>query len=919
MTYTDTGIFSSTGDSITWTRDDLGRITSLTDPDGHIIAYDYDAHGDLIQVTDQVGNATSFTYRNNRAHFLDTLTDPLGDQAIRTEYDETGRVTAIYDALGNSINQMFDLDNNREIIQDQLGNDTTLVYDDRGNILQEIDPLGHSIIHSYDENDNEIATTGKRGFTTTFTYDTRGNITSVTDALGGVTTTTYNQFGQVLTQTDALGRLSSNTYDLFGNLTVATDAGGFTQMFTYDDVGRVVTHTDEAGFTTRFVYGNGPSPTQVINPDSSSRFIEYNIFGQVTRSEDELGRITLITFDRRGLPISLTDPLGAVTHFAFDANGRLTSLTDPAGNVTQYEFDSFGNLVRKIDPLGLVTAYDYDALNRLVRLTDRNARLTEYTYDSVGNLTTERWLTNGSVVRETTSTYDEAGNLLTIQDPDSRYTFTYDELGRVLSDDNLGTSNSARLILTYAYDVVGNLLSTTDNFGVTVTSSYDQWNLLASRTWTGSSIDPVRVEFTYDERGLRNSVTRYGDATGTSLIGSTMAGYDDRGRLIDLDHRDAVDAVFADYDWLFDEAGQITQESYNGNVVDYTYDDFGQLMIADHSDQTDENYTYDENGNRTNTGYETGPANQLTTDGTFNYDYDAEGNLIRKAEIATGKFVEYHYDHRNRLVQATTYSADGISLQEIDFTYDAFDRRIAKSVDTDGVGPESLETHIFLYDGLHTWADADASGTINARYLYGNVIDELIARYRVNEGVAWYLTDHLGTVRDIVDASGTVIDHVEYDSFGNIVSETDAAAGDRFKFTGREWDIETGLYYYRTRYYDAITGRFISTDPLSFSAGDPNPYRYVFNSTTIFLDPLGLVEITVEGVFDEETGLPVTASVARAEAALHRNLIATLQETLHGLPGTSAMAELIRQTLIATQEDLTLIIRFLAKLDQSGL
>ncbi|MGD9126842.1 MAG: RHS repeat-associated core domain-containing protein [Planctomycetia bacterium] len=263
------------------------------------------------------------------------------------------------------------------------------------------------------------------------------------------------------------------------------------------------------------------------------------------------------------------------------------------------------------------------------------------------------------------------------------------------------------------------------------------------------------------------------------------------------------------------------------------------MTSADHSVQSDETYTYDANGNRTNTGYVVDAANRLTSDGTYNYTYDAEGNLTTKTEIATGNVTEYTYDHRNRLVLVQEKSSGGIILNEVEYTYDALDRRIAKTVDADGEGPQAAETTHFAYDGEHIWADFDNSGVITARYLYGNSIDQLIARYRPVEGTAWYLTDHLGTVRDIVNAAGTLINHIDYDSFGNILAQTDPAAGDRFTYTGREFDAETGLYYYRARYYDPITGRFISEDPISFAAGDANLYRYVGNSPLMAIDPSG--------------------------------------------------------------------------------
>lgn len=146
----------------------------------------------------------------------------------------------------------------------------------------------------------------------------------------------------------------------------------------------------------------------------------------------------------------------------------------------------------------------------------------------------------------------------------------------------------------------------------------------------------------------------------------------------------------------------------------------------------------------------------------------------------------------------------------------------------------------FVYDSEHVWADIDGSGDVTARYLYADAVDEVLARYQTGNGVAWYLTDHLGSVRDIADADGDVVDHLDYDSFGNVVAETSPAYGDRIKFTGREYDPETGLYYYRARYFDPATGRFTTQDPIGFAAGDANPYRYVGNQPLVATDPSGL-------------------------------------------------------------------------------
>jgi RHS repeat-associated protein len=145
-----------------------------------------------------------------------------------------------------------------------------------------------------------------------------------------------------------------------------------------------------------------------------------------------------------------------------------------------------------------------------------------------------------------------------------------------------------------------------------------------------------------------------------------------------------------------------------------------------------------------------------------------------------------------------------------------------------------------MYDGANPYADFDGSGSLTYRYLFGPAVDMILARMDASDDVAWYLTDHLGSVRDIADLTGTVIDHIQYDSFGNILSETNPTAGDRFKFTGREYDEATAQYYYRARYYDPAVGRFIAEDPLRLAAGDANLYRYVRNQPTANTDPSGM-------------------------------------------------------------------------------
>ena len=155
---------------------------------------------------------------------------------------------------------------------------------------------------------------------------------------------------------------------------------------------------------------------------------------------------------------------------------------------------------------------------------------------------------------------------------------------------------------------------------------------------------------------------------------------------------------------------------------------------------------------------------------------------------------------RGECAVASNIRAPNDNVEALSF-YDALNRRI--KIDDSGT------TTWTVYDGTNPYADFNSSGTLQERYLSGPgvvngaIVDQLLARTNSSGTTAWYLTDKLGSVGDIVNStSGGTLDHIVYDSFGNIVTETDAANGDRFKFAGMEYDSTTQQYYDRARDYD---------------------------------------------------------------------------------------------------------------------
>jgi RHS repeat-associated protein len=181
---------------------------------------------------------------------------------------------------------------------------------------------------------------------------------------------------------------------------------------------------------------------------------------------------------------------------------------------------------------------------------------------------------------------------------------------------------------------------------------------------------------------------------------------------------------------------------------------------------------------------------------------------------------------------------NGNILDSVEYTYDVYDRRIGKSVDSDGDGNADLEER-FVLDGDEITLVFDGQGNLIERFLHGVMVDQVLAQENGDGSVYLALADNQGSIRYVLDNSGNVINEIIYNSFGEVTSESNPSVDFRFGYTGRELDEETGLYYYRSRYYDSTVGRFISEDAIGFEGGDANLYRYVINSPVNYTDPYG--------------------------------------------------------------------------------
>jgi RHS repeat-associated protein len=771
LTFTAAGILHSRGKSVSFVRDGQGRITRITDPNGNVRTYSYDAAGGIVDAGQVAGNATSFSY--NGSHGLLSIVDPRGIAPARNEYDAAGRLVRHTDASGKTVNYTHDVDNRQEIITDRLGHQTVYEYDNRGNLLRVTDPLGNVRTKTYDAQDNPLTEVDGLGNVTRFTYDAVGNLLSKTDSLGNVTRYTYDSQGHLLTTTDPLGRVVRHAYDVFGNRTSTTDAAGSVWRTTYDSSGRplqevdplgnVTQHahdaaghriatTDPLGVTTRNTYdSNGnlltrevtrttPSGPEVlrtqhvydrldrlvktIHPDGSVEETIYNSIGKAILNIDPLGRRTAHDYDAIGQLVRTTHPDQTTELWTYDAEGRKASFTDRDGEVTSYRYDALGRLVEVEHPDGTKNTRTLDAAGHAIAETDERGNRTLFELDALGR--TLR--TTDALGHVTSSTYDANGNRTSETGPDGETTrYEYDVNNRQVRE--IGPEGG---VTAKTYDALGRVTAETDAIGLTTQFEYDA----AGRLTRVQDALGGTTRFTYDEVGkpafrvdANGHVTTFEHDAMGRLIRRTLPlgmsetwAYDAAGNLIRKTDFKGHASTLA-----YDVMNQVTTEEPDPGLgqpaIRFTYTPGGwRASMADGSGVT--TYAYDRRGRRISKG---------RPEGTLTYTRDAVGNVTSiRSSNPNGTAVDYAYDALNRLIRVTDHNlSPGETSYEYDpaghlaaqrnpngvqsaFSYDRSDRLTRIDISRSAL----LASYVYTYDPAGRRLSAGESGGRTVTYGY---------------------------------------------------------------------------------------------------------------------------------------------------------------------------------------------------------
>ena len=234
-------------------------------------------------------------------------------------------------------------------------------------------------------------------------------------------------------------------------------------------------------------------------------------------------------------------------------------------------------------------------------------------------------------------------------------------------------------------------------------------------------------------------MTSFENALG-ELTTYTSYSYDAAGRLTNLQQLNSSASDMANYTYSYDKASRLTQEQDNGTTTTYGYDADSELTSAGGV-----TYSYDQNGNRTMTSYTTGTDNELTNDGTWTYTYDHAGNLTEKSMGSTATTWYYSYNLDNQMTAAKEEASPGGTVEaQATYVYDAFGQLLEEDTWTSGVGSSVAR---YGYSHGNAWVELNGSDQLQMRWLYLKTLDSEFAQIAAGGTVAWYLPDHLGSVR----------------------------------------------------------------------------------------------------------------------------------------------------------------------------
>jgi len=822
--------------TIEWDSD--GVPTAIVSPDGLRTTLTIDADNNLTRVTYPDDNYYRFEYTPEG--LMTAEVEPNGNRFTHT-FNGSGRLTDVFDQEGGHWNYTRTVNTNGDITTEMItgeGNLTTYLdhTDSTGTYTSTIiDPTGGETHYSQSADGLTVNQSLSCGKEVTMRYGVdpeyqfkyvKETRESVPSGLEEVTTTqrTYED-----TNTDDIPDLITEQVTVNGRVTTTEN----------NTLSAQKTFTSHMGRTATALYDPANLLTKSISiPGLYDTIFEYDAKGRLTSVSADI-RKTSFVYNTQGFLDTVTDSEGHITKYTYDQVGRVKSIIQPDNNALGFTYNENGNMTVLTNPSTIDHTFGYNRVNLEDAYQTPLSGSYQYEYDNDRQLTRIAF-PSGKVINN----IYENGRLKQVQTPEGNIDYTY------LCSAHVDAISNGTDTVTYGYN--GPLITSETMSGIlnqSISYSYNNDFDLATFTYAGKT-----EGYVYDNDGLLTGVGTYTVTrnTGNGLPEAVTGGALNLSRTFN-GYGEVATQVFTiggqgitSWTLTRDKNGRITEktETMNGTPAQYvyTYDTMGRLRTVTKDGTLVEEYQYDSNGRRnyemnalkgiSGRTYTYSQEDHLLTTGTSTYQYNADGFLTQKDEGT--EVTRYTYSSHGELLAATL--PDG---RMIEHTHDPLGRRIAKRVN--GITKEN-----YLWQGLtQLLAMYDGNNNLLMRFEYA---DNRMPVAMEKNGVKYYLTyDQVGSLRVVADATGNVVKRIDYDSFGNIVNDTDPSFVLPFGFAGGLHDRDTGLVRFGARDYDTETGRWMAKDPIGFAGGDVNLYGYVLNDPVRFFDPLGLRQPILPG------------------------------------------------------------------------
>ncbi len=699
----------------------------------------------------------------------------------------------VYDGIGREVmNGWIDPVTNDPITWKTTMYDTLINLGSPGSLLQTIliDALDHKFSNGTDAMQRALLSLDEKGEITRYSYDANSNLIAIRDPNNVGQNCVYDQRDRQILCVDTHNDSTAYSFDDHDNLVTETDAKGASISYVFDAKDRLVSTTDRINGVTTLEYDDNDNQTKIIDSENKS---------------------TSYIFDSRNFNTKIIYPDLEEVDFEYDEAWRLARKQDQLDDFVLYKYDMLDRLVQRDyfdssktaqDPPddSDVLSYD-DALRLTAASKGRYSNTCTYTYDDAGRMVADSFSIYGQSFISN-YTYDADNRNITIDYPDgSRVERTFtdrNQLENITYDENVlgqASPNSLLQVMSFEYDA--GLRETTADYG----NGLKRRKLYTRRDdlLTGIVVNGkpgLSLSYSYDENKNAMSENMGGVMAPYGSSVPESGGYDPEERINQWSRKNGDTAS-----WSLSLVGDWNSFHLNGTDQSRVHNDVHEVISMDV-----EPLTYDNKGNQ---------------------NQDHRGRALT-------------LDFDNQLVSVDS------SGQLVSFTYDAIGRRVGKLIETD--------TTVYVYSDDQVVAEYsnNNSGSLSPdrKYVYGRYLDEVLLMLSDTgngEEPFYYHYNRRNSVIGVTDDMGDVAERYHFTPYGRtailapdgLTKRSLSTIGNPYLFTGRRMDGETGLYYFRARFYDPEQGRFLSRDPSGYADG-MGMYEYVAGNPLNYSDPTGM-------------------------------------------------------------------------------